>query len=75
MLFTLFPNITINIRVVGKMPDQHFNTPLFFNPDVTGAYANIPQDGGSQCLHGVLEEREGYSFRLRVEAWWKVLLN
>ena len=26
--------------------------------DITGAYANIPQDDGSQCLHEVLEERE-----------------
>ena len=26
--------------------------------DVTGAYANIPQDDGSQCLKEVLEERE-----------------
>ena len=72
MLIMLFPNITINITVVGKSPDQHVNASLFFNPEITGAYANIPQDDGS---HEVLEEKERYSFRLTVEAWWKVLLN
>ena len=68
MLIMLFPNITINITVVGKSPDQHFNASLFFNPDINGAYAY-------RMMEEVLEEREGYSFRLSVEAWLKVLLN
>ena len=37
-----------------KLPDNA----MLVTADITGAYANIPQDDGSQCLHEALEERE-----------------
>ena len=37
-----------------KLPDNA----MLVTADINGAYANIPQNDGSQCLHEALEERE-----------------
>ena len=32
MLFWQYPNILIDVKIVGKIPDQHLNIRLFLNP-------------------------------------------
>ena len=48
------------LRVLQKINDgpKLPKNAMLVTGDITGAYANIPQDDGSQCLHEVLEERE-----------------
>ena len=49
-----FLRVVHKINSGRKLPNNSF----LVTADITGAYANIPQDDGSQCLHEVLEERK-----------------
>ena len=49
-----FLRVVNKINSGPKLPDKS----CLVTADITGAYANIPQEDGSKCLYEVLEERE-----------------
>ena len=51
------PHFLWVVQIFNSGPNLPDNSCLV-TADILGAYANIPQDYGSQCLHEVLEERE-----------------